>query len=262
MSSIADLLNSNGEFGRDPALSSSGGFVQGVVTDNGDKKFSRMVKVEYTAWKSGKNICQWIPLLHGYAGKEYGCYMVPEVGDIVLVGFIGPGMERPFVLGGLFPAGAEMISGSFTDKNETKRLKTAGGIDLILSDVKGKQTAIAVTPKGLTLSLTDEKETITLSDKGGENALILECKNGEVTLCAKSKITLKAGKCEITLDGKGGAVTIQCDKFEAQATRQAAVSANQQLTLSGGMLKVEGKQTAQLSGGTMTQIKGGMVKIN
>ena len=85
MSSIADLLNSNGEFGRDPALSSSGGFVQGVVTDNGDKKFSGMVKVEYTAWKSGKNICQWIPLLHGYAGKEYGSNMDPEEGDIVLV---------------------------------------------------------------------------------------------------------------------------------------------------------------------------------
>lgn len=105
VSSIADLLNSNGEFGRDPALSSSGGFVQGVVTDNGDKKVFRdgqggIYRMEKrkkhlsvdssAAWLRRKRV----RLLHGPRGRGYRACR-----------FIGPGMERPFVLGGFSPPG-------------------------------------------------------------------------------------------------------------------------------------------------------------
>ena len=34
------------------------------------------------------------------------------------------------------------------------------------------------------------------------------------------------------------------------------------MQLSGGMLKAEGKQTVQVKGSAMTEISGGMVKIN
>ncbi|MEG1774032.1 MAG: phage baseplate assembly protein V, partial [Oscillospiraceae bacterium] len=210
MSSIADLLDSDGTFGRDNVFSGIGGFIQGTVSDNGNKDFCGMVKVEFTAWKSAKNICEWIPLLRGYAGGAYGCYAVPEVGDLVLVGFIGAGMKRPFVLGSLFPADAKMQSESFIDKNTNKRLKTKGGIELLLSDEQDKQAASVTTPKGLTITLGDEKETVTISDQKGENILKVDSKNGTITLTAKQKIVLKAGKCELSMDGQGGAVRIKC----------------------------------------------------
>lgn len=262
MSSIADLIKSSGEFGKDAAFLGIGGFVQGIVTDNGVKDFAGMVKVEFVAWKSGKNICQWIPILRSYAGADYGSYLVPEVGDHVLVGFIGAGQERPFVVGSFYPSQAKYLSESFMDKNTHKRFKTKGKIDIVLSDEDGKQSITATTPKGMTMVLEDEKETATLSDKKGENALTLDSKNGTITIEAKSKLVIKAGKCEITLDGQGGAINIKCDQFAVKATRQAEISANQQLTVTGGMLTAEGKQTAQLKGGAMTEVKGGMVKIN
>ena len=128
MNSIAELLG--GEYGNDRAFLSPGGMVQGTVTDNAESGEPGMVKVEFTAWKSGKNVCEWIPLLRPYAGKDYGSYLVPEVGDIVLVGFIGTDFRRPVVLGSLFPATAQMKSDSFEKKNTTRRFKTKGGVDL------------------------------------------------------------------------------------------------------------------------------------
>lgn len=262
MSSIADLLDSNGEFGRDPSLSSICPLVQGVVTDNGDKKFAGMVKVEFTAWKTGKNVCEWIPLLRPYAGKEYGAYCVPEVGDIVLVGFMGTGMKRPFVMGSFFPAEAKMVTESFVEKNTNRRWKTKAGIDVTLSDEQNKQAVTVATPKGLTVKLEDEKELITVSDKDGGNSLALDCKGGQITIEAKSKITIKAGKCEITLDGQGGAISLQCDRLDMKANQQATVTGNQMMTVTGNVLKAEGKQTAQFKAGTMAELSASMVKIN
>lgn len=178
MNSIAELLG--GEYGNDRAFLRPGGMVQGTVTDNAESGEPGMVKVEFTAWKSGKNVCEWIPLLRPYAGKDYGSYLVPEVGDIVLVGFIGTDFRRPVVLGSLFPATAQMKSDSFEKKNTTRRFKTKGGVDLTLSDAQGKASVEAVTPGGLRLALDDGKQLMTLADKNGQNQLSIDCQKGEV----------------------------------------------------------------------------------
>lgn len=259
MSDITDLFS-----GQDRMAQPRGAafFVQGTVADNGDKENAGRVKVEFTAWKQGGNICQWMPVLRGYAGGGYGVYCMPEVGDVVLVGFLGTDYSRPFVAGCFYPAGAAMEKECFTDKNTMRRFKTKGGVSLSVSDEKDKQSIEAVTPKGLALRAEDATQCVTLTDKDGKNVLKLDCKNGAVELTADASITLHTGKCELKMDGKSGALTLKCDKLDVKATQQATVASNQMLTLQGNMLKVDGKQTTQVSGGTMTQIKGGLVKIN
>ena len=262
MSEITRLLDQNGEYGSDPELRQPQTFVQGIVTDNGDKQHAGMVKVEFVSWKKGGNICEWMPVLRPYAGKEYGAYVMPEVEDIVLVGFLNAQMKRPFVLGVLYPADAKYPGTSFDAKNLKKTFRTKGGSEVVISDEDKKQSCTVTTPKGLTAALSDEKETIALQDKGGKNKIFLDTKNGALEIACDKKITLKTGKCTVTLDGQAGQVSIQCDVFNAKATRQAVVTANQSTEVSGGMLKAEGKQTAEFKGGAMAQLSGGMVKIN
>ncbi|WP_367926173.1 phage baseplate assembly protein V [uncultured Ruthenibacterium sp.] len=262
MSEITQLLDENGTFGQDPTLRQSPLFVQGKVTDNGDKENAGMVKVEFLSWKSGSNICQWMPVLRSCAGTDYGSYVMPEVGDVVLVGFLGADMRRPFVLGTLYPAGAKYPGQCFTDKNTVKSFRTKGGHQVVLSEEKDKAVCTVTTPGGLSVCLDDEKQCITLSDKNQKNLLRLDCKNGGAELNADSKIVLKTGKCTLTLDGKGGEMKLECDRLTAKASQQVQISANQMLQLSGGMLKAEGKQTVQVKGSAMTEISGGMVKIN
>ena len=220
MNSIAELLG--GEYGNDRAFLSPGGMVQGTVTDNAESGEPGMVKVEFTAWKSGKNVCEWIPLLRPYAGKDYGSYLVPEVGDIVLVGFIGTDFRRPVVLGSLFPATAQMKSDSFEKKNTTRRFKTKGGVDLTLSDAQGKASVEAVTPGGLRLALDDGKQ--------------------------------------LTMDGMAGKLELKGGQLSIKADMQAELDGGQSLGLKGTMLKAEGTQVS-VSGSAMTQVSGGMVKL-
>lgn len=259
--SIMDLLKEERQGpGRIPG--EMGGFVQGLVTENNDKNFPAMVKVEFTSWTEGKNICEWIPMLFPYAGPSYGGYLLPEIGDVVLLGFLGGAQNRPFVLGCFYPPEAAYLQESFDDKNLKKRFVTKGGVELVVTDEEEKQTLSLMTPKGLRIGLEDETECITVTDKDGKNQVKLDCKNGALELLADKKITLKTGSCEIVLDGQGGAVTIKGDKLTLEAGQTAKLVGKQSLTLEGGMLKAEGKQTAVLKGGSMTEVSGQILKLN
>ena len=100
MNGIVDLLQSENEYFDSQKVP---GFVQGTVVENNNDQFKGMVKVEFTVWESGKNMCEWVRLLSPYTGKDYGTYLVPEIGEMVLVGFIGGSLKRPFLLGSLYP---------------------------------------------------------------------------------------------------------------------------------------------------------------
>lgn len=221
-----------------------------------------MVKVEFTAWKEGENIHEWIPLLRPYAGKSYGCYWVPEVGDIVLVGFIGAGFCSPFVLGSFSPASAAADSGAFDKKNNVKRVLTRGGVEIALGDEKDKQSVEVKTPGGMAVALSDETQTVKLRDKNGKNVVSVDAKSGEITLTAEKKLTLACGSCKIEMTGSGGGLTISCGQLKLEAKQTAAVKGGQSLTLEGAMLKAEGKQMLGLKGGTLAQLEGAIVKIN
>ena len=258
MSSITDLLDMEAP----QQKPNSTGFVLGTVAENNNKDFPTMVRVAFTAWTEGGDVSKWVPVLSPYAGGEYGRYLLPEVGDIVLVGFIGSMFEQPFVMGSFFPAGAKLPGEQFNDKNSNRHLKTKAGIILNLSDEDSKQSVRVETPKGLTLVIEDENETVTVSDKDGKNLIKIDSKNGAVEITAEKKIALKTGKCEISMDGNAGGMTLKADQLNVEAAQKAVIKSNNMMTIEGGMVTVDGKQTAKLNGGAMCEIAGGMVKIN
>jgi len=256
--SITDLLSPQEE--RHTGF--TGGLVLGRVDANNDKKFPGMVKVEFKAWEQGKNISQWLPVLLSYAGKEHGKYLLPEVDDIVLVGFMGAMLEKPFVMGSFYPAGAKLPEKQFDNKNLNRHFATKGGVTFTVRDESGKQKMEAVTPKGLKISAEDEKEVITVTDKDGKNILRFDCKGGEISLSADKKISLKAGNCEITMDGNTGGLTLKCDQLKLEAGKTASIKSGNIMTVEGGMLTVQGKQQLALKGSALCEISGGVVKIN
>ena len=89
----------------------------------------------------------------------------------------------------------------------------------------------------------------------------MDCKGGEVSVTAKKKISLKAGKAEINL-ADTGTLEIKSETLAVKANQKAEIAANQMLNISGNILKAEGKQTAAFKGGTMAEISGGMLKLN
>ena len=76
MNGITDLFHSENEYYDNQRVT---GFVQGTVVENNNADFKGMVKVEFTVWESGKNLCEWVRLLSPYGGADYGLYCVPAV---------------------------------------------------------------------------------------------------------------------------------------------------------------------------------------
>lgn len=259
MNSITDLLNSKNEYYDSQKVP---GFVQGIVVENNNDKFKGMVKVEFTVWEDGKNMCEWVRLLSPYTGKDYGTYMVPEIDEIVLVGFIGGSLKRPFLLGSLYPSGAGIVNDNFDKNNYKKHLKTKGGTQLLIQEEDGKQSISITTPKGSTIVVEDENETCMISDKDKKNKLFLDYKNGEISIEAEKKLALKTGKVEITMDGNSGKLSVAADQIEVKGSNSVKIEGTTALNLKGGNATLEGSQKLTAKGGAQTEISGGMVKIN
>ena len=217
MNSITDLLHSENEYYDNQKVP---GFVQGIVVENNNADFKGMVKVEFTVWETGKNMCEWVRLLSPYAGKDYGTYLVPEIDEMVLVGFIGGSLKRPFLLGSLYPSGASVVSENFDQKNLKKHLKTKGGMDLLIQEEDGKQSITLTTPKGSVIAMDDSTESCKISDKDGKNMLSMDYKNGKITIQSEKNISLKAGSAELTMDGNAGAVSLKAKKVTVTADNE------------------------------------------
>lgn len=259
MSSITDLLTpSQGQFSM---LQRGASFLLGSVTENNNEEFAGMVKVEFTSWKEGSNISRWIPVMSGYAGKEYGSYVMPEIGDIVVLGFIGNMMENPFVLGCMYPAGATLPGEQYHDENFNKHFKTKGGITLTISDEGGKEKLEVKTKKEHTISIEDESDTITIGDKDSKNSFVIDIKNGEVTLKADKKITFEVGSCSVVMEGGSGKMAIKANQLEAEGSQKALLKSGNMMNVEGAQVTIDGKQT-KMAGTAMCEISGGMVKIN
>lgn len=259
MNGIVDLLQNDTEYYDSQRVP---GFVQGTVVENNNDKFKGMVKVEFTVWENGKNMCEWVRLLSPYTGNDYGLYLVPEIGETVLVGFIGGSLKRPFLLGSLYPSGAALVNENFDKKNFRKTLKTKGGTEILIQEEQGKQSVTVTTPKGSRFSVDDEKETCCLSDKDGKNQLLLNYKKGELSLEAEKKITLKAGSAELTLDGTGKSFEAKADKAQIKGTSGVKIETSNKLELKGTQTSVEGSAKLDLKSSGPAAVKGAIVQIN
>ena len=238
------------------------GFVQGTVVENNNSKYPGMVKVSFTVWEKGQNMIEWVRLMSPYAGKKYGTYVVPEVNDTVLVGFIGGSLKKPFLLGSLYPADSGLVKQQTDKKNANKYMETKGGIQIALNDAQGKQSVTVTTPKKIKVHLDDAKEQIILQDKSGGNKIMMDLKKGEISITAKKKITLKAGQSTIDLAATPGQVKVNSGKVDLAAKQTMNIQGQAQTKVKGGSLALQGMHTAELKATGIVTVKGAMAKIN
>lgn len=238
-----------------------------VVIDNKDPKKWGRVKVQFD-WSQDLE-SPWIRMAVPHSGDKRGFYFVPEIGDEVIVDFEGGRPENPFIVGTVFN-GKSNFSSSYHDKNNIKSIKTRSGNEIIFDDA-GK------------LVFKNKNNTIELKCK--DDGSIAITTNGDISITAAKNLAMSVGEnmsvsvgnklevnvggdMAISTDGKG---SIEAGKdLELKAASNMNASANKDMVLKGGgnlkasgmMTKIEGSTTAELAGGAMTTVKGGMVKIN
>ena len=259
MNSITDLLITENEYYDNQKVP---GFVQGVVVENNNAQYKGMVKVEFTVWENGKNMCEWVRLMSPYTGKNYGTYLVPEIDEIVLVGFIGGSLKRPFLLGSLYPNTAAIVKDNFDKQNLVKRITTKGGMDILINEDKGKQKITLTTPKGSKIVVDDENDCCIISDKTSQNMVKLDYKKDGIEISAGKTMKLSAGKTEISLDGNSGNIAIKGTKVAIQTDNEINLNAKAALKMQAAQVQMKGQGQVNVQSSGQLALKGSITQIN
>jgi uncharacterized protein involved in type VI secretion and phage assembly len=249
------------------------GVVTGIVQDIKDPLGQGRVKVNFP-WlaedadtvtisqeqKEDRAHSYWARIATLMAGKERGTWFIPEVGDEVLVAFEHGVLDRPFIVGVLWNHDDKPPQSMDSEgKNDLRVIHSRSGHKVVLND-------------------SDDEPSILIVDKTGDNSIFIDsAKNamaikvkgdlsidvgGNLSIKVEGKIDVDAGKdiaAQTKANLKAKATTGNCD---LESKGPLSVKSTTKLTVD-GTVKTEVKAaTVSVSGSTMTEVKGVLVKIN
>lgn len=235
------------------------GVVIGLVTNVKDPDNLGRIKVKYP-WLADSIESDWVRLAAPMSGPERGFLLLPEVNDEVLLAFEHGDVHHPYIIGALWnnsdkPPQPNSAAVGSDGKVNLRTLKTRAGHVLEFNDTSGEEQIAITSKSGHTFVLLDKsgQESITVKDKTGNNKLVIDsAKNslsidvaGDFTVTAKGKITLSS-----TQDMK------------LEATTKATIKGTTGISLDGTTQAELKGATVSVAGSAMTEIKGGLVKIN
>jgi uncharacterized protein involved in type VI secretion and phage assembly len=143
----------------------------------------------------------WARLSSQMAGMSHGSYFVPQIGDEVLVAFNHGDVREPYVLGTCWNTMDRPPAVSPTDAMTKRKIRTPLGHELSFDEATQTVTLSSNTMSQLTLDLTK-------AELSTPTAKVTIGKAGDVTISAKTKLTLSAPVVEISANTL---LTVQSD---------------------------------------------------
>lgn len=189
----------------------------------------------------------WARLLQPHASNGFGSFLLPEVGDEVVLGYFANDPSHPVVLGSLYSS-ARKPPYTLEAANDTKAWVTRC---LARIEINDKDKVITI--------LTPGKNQVVLSDKD-KSITVLDENQNKVSLTTAG-IELNSPK-DIVLKATGS--------IKLDATGPVSISSQADVKVSGMNVQCEaqigftgkGNATAELSAAGQTVVKGAMVMIN
>jgi type VI secretion system secreted protein VgrG len=216
-----------------------------------DKDALGRVKVKFM-WQQDKHETPWMRVASPYSGKDKGFYILPEVGDQVLVAFENNNPERPYVLTSMY--NNEDKPEHHHMENHKKAIKTKGGHEVMMHDEKGKEKFAIFSPKDA--SIRANTGTISFS-AAGDITISSDKKN--ITISCPETITLKAKNIIIDASDK---LTMKSNEIDSNATIDYKVESGKFSVNAKGTGKVSATTTLDVEATGITSVKGSIVKLN
>lgn len=207
-------------------------------------------------------LTDWCYVMSPMGGKQRGLFLFPQVGDLVVLGYLGNDPHRPIVLGSFWNTQSTPPFAVKDGKAEDYCLKTPNKVDVTIHDENKKQKVTLTMPSGAVMELDDEKQTVTAKNKGGDTSVVMKLKDGEIEVKAKSKLTLSAGgKATITLE-KNGNIAIKGAGDVVIDGKAVKGKAKGQMALEGMDIQAKAKKDLAMKATATASIKGTMLKLN
>jgi uncharacterized protein involved in type VI secretion and phage assembly len=181
------------------------GVVIGIITNNTDdpKKLGR-VKVQFP-WRSRSDQSDWVRVATGMAGKEYGSFFLPEVGDEVLVAFDRGDLNHPYVIGSLWNSAHQPPVNNADGKNNIRKIMSRSGHEIVFTDdhEQQKEKLEIRTKAGHQIVLDDSsgQEKVEIVDKTEGTKIIIDSAQKAINIESAGQLKIKAQQIEIETDG-------------------------------------------------------------
>lgn len=202
------------------------GVYPATVSDNQDRSGQGRVQVRlpWSPDPADSRYEVWARLATLMAGGNRGTWFIPEIGDEVLVGFLGGDPSWPYVMGALWN-GQDGAPESIDQDNDIRSITSRSGIKITMDDTDGAVTLTLQTPGGQKMTMADAGASVDMSDSNG-NSIQMDASG--ITITAASQLTINAPTAQITV----GQVTadsamwtysgvIQCDSLISSAVVSA-----------------------------------------
>lgn len=145
------------------------GVVTGIVNSVDDPQGQGRLQLQFP-WLSSSQLSSWAPVAAALAGKDRGAFLMPEVGDEVLVAFEQGDFDHPFVVGFLWNG----VDTPPEKTNKNRIIKTPGGHQLRFEDADGAKKVIVKSDGGHQIEIDDTAQTITVKTKSGAQSVVLD----------------------------------------------------------------------------------------
>ncbi|MCP3963671.1 MAG: hypothetical protein GY719_38030 [bacterium] len=164
----------------------------------------------------------WARVAVPFAGAERGAFLLPDVGDEVLVSFVNGDPRLPVVIGGLWHGRAkapESLGGAGDRVDRWTLVGKAGTRIAIVEERSGEATLSLTTPGGVSAELTDlgggklelvsAGTTVTL-DAGG-----VSVETGARVEVQASQVEVNAGQVSVNAAVSTFSGVVRCDVLQA-----------------------------------------------
>ncbi len=173
------------------------GVYAGIVTNVQDPHGQGRVRITLP-WSEGASAAYeiWARLAVPMAGHQRGLWLVPDVGDEVVVAFQGGDPSSPVVIGSLWngkDAPPESMDGA--GRNDRKVLCSRNGVKITLDDQDGMERFQVETPGGQKLVLEDGPGEVTIADQNGNS---IKLTAGGVKVVASARVEVAASIVKVS----------------------------------------------------------------
>ncbi len=208
---------------------------------------------EKPSGKSPQHSRAWIRLAMPFAGKEHGIFVMPEVGDEVVIAFEDGDIDRPLCVGSVYNNTSKYLQTIRSAKRDTKQshleslvLKTPHDMRLTFwESATGKQQSIEL----------KVKEQIQMQMQSDDGHRFVVQSDGSVLLRALEKLILARSDKEPSEDDTS--ITMDQQMFELRHKKKNMISIDQQgnMLIEANSLRIKTRENTEIETGQSLEIK-------
>lgn len=242
------------------------GVTIGIVAKKYSKDMPGRVCVQIPVRDDEANVLKWARIAFPSAGKKWGTFFLPEIGDQVLLVFEEGNIDRPYIIGCVHGDNNRFIDGMADEDNQFKSITTRNGNKILFEDNKegeGDKDKIKIetAKSSCKILLDNENQKLVLSDKSQKNMFEMNMESGNIKVKAENKMTIEVGSIKVTLDGESGKISINCGKFNVKASDGMKLETDGMNKIKGSNVVVEGNSSLKMSSGNVVVVEGSLIKM-